>query len=291
MHPGRIISSYSSRVRELLKAAPFKVAPIGERSRFTSALIPDTSAAIAIVYTYNLDALADLSSPARPLATATSEWIAAALRQAILRGEFKEGQPLLQDEVAARFGVSKIPAREALLQLKAEGLVSFYPNRGAIVSELSAGEVTEIYTIRIALETLALRRALPRLARADLVRLEGLIAVMDDERDPVAWSELNWEFHAALYQPCGMPRLIAHIQTLHANVQRYLVVYLAHQAYHEEAQRQHRAILRACRRGNVEAAAEQLAKHLSQAAEKMSHLLQARGANTQLHKLRKSDHQ
>jgi DNA-binding GntR family transcriptional regulator len=115
--------------------------------------------------------LVDLS--ARPPATATSEWIAAALRQAILRGEFKAGQPLLQDEVAARFGVSKIPAREALLQLKAEGLVSFYPNRGATVSELSAGEVNEIYIIRIALETLALRRALPRLAAPILCAWRG----------------------------------------------------------------------------------------------------------------------
>jgi DNA-binding GntR family transcriptional regulator len=171
--------------------------------------------------------LVDLS--ARLPATATSEWIAAALRQAILRGEFKAGQPLLQDEVAARFGVSKIPAREALLQLKAEGLVSFYPNRGATVSELSAGEVNEIYIICIALETPALRHALSHLTRADFVRLEGLIAIMDDERDPLTWSELNWEFHAALYQPCGMPRLMAHIHMLHANVQRYLVGYLASQ--------------------------------------------------------------
>jgi DNA-binding GntR family transcriptional regulator len=234
--------------------------------------------------------LVDLS--ARPPATATSEWIAAALRQAILRGEFKAGQPLLQDEVAARFGVSKIPAREALLQLKAEGLVSFYPNRGATVSELSAGEVNEIYIIRIALETLALRHALSHLTRADFVRLEGLIAIMDDERDPLTWSELNWEFHAALYQPCGMPRLMAHIHMLHANVQRYLVGYLASQDYYGEAQRQHRAILRACRQGDIEAAADQLTEHLAQAAEKMSRLLQAHNAgrtDTQLHTPRKSE--
>ena len=226
-----------------------------------------------IVYTYNLPTLIDLPAPAHPPATATSEWIAAALRQAILRGEFKSGQPLPQDEIAARFGVSKIPAREALLQLKAEGLVRFYPNRGAVVAELSADEVNEIYAIRIALETLALRQALPKLTHADFVRLEGTIAIMDDERDPLRWSELNWEFHAALYQPCGMPRLLAHIRALHVNVQRYLVVYLASQEYHAEAQRQHRAILHTCRQGDVEAAVDQLAGHLAQAAEKMTRLL------------------
>ena len=210
----------------------------------------------------------------RPKAAATSEWIAAALRQAILQGEFKSGQALPQDEVAARFGVSKIPAREALLQLKAEGLVTFYPNRGAVVSELSAEEVDEIYAIRIALETLALRRAIPNMTRADFVRLDGLITIMDDERDALKWSELNWEFHAALYAPCRMPRLLDQIRALHTNVQRYVVIYLTSVDYHTEAQRQHRVILRACQRGNADVAANQLARHLGQAARKMSALLQ-----------------
>lgn len=205
---------------------------------------------------------------------ATSEWIAEALRAAILQGDLRGGQALPQDEVAAQFGVSKIPMREALLQLRAEGLVTFYPNRGAVVSELSAEEVDEIYAMRIALETLALRRAIPGLTRADFVRLDGLITIMDDERAALKWSELNWEFHAALYAPCKMPRLLDQIRALHVNVQRYVVVYLAaSDDYHAEAQRQHRVILKACQRGNADAAAEQLAKHLGQAATKMVKLL------------------
>jgi len=212
-------------------------------------------------------------APPRPRAAATSEWIAGALRSAILQGEYKSGQPLPQDEVAARFGVSKIPMREALLQLRAEGLVTFYPNRGAVVSELSAEEVDEIYAMRIALETLALRRAIPHITKADFVRLEGLITIMDDERAALPWSELNWEFHAALYAPCRMPRLLDEIRALHTNVQRYVVVYLTTTDYHAEAQRQHRVILKACQRGNADAAAEQLAKHLGQAAAKMVKLL------------------
>ncbi|MCS7056032.1 MAG: GntR family transcriptional regulator [Thermoflexales bacterium] len=225
--------------------------------------------------------MTDLTLP-RPTGAVTSEWIAAALRQAILEGEYKSGQPLPQDEVAARFGVSKIPAREALLQLKAEGLVTFYPNRGAVVSELSADEVDEIYAMRVALETLALRRALPNMTRADFVRLDGLITIMDDERDALKWSALNWEFHAALYRPCGMPRLLDVIRTLHGNVQRYVVIYLTSVDYHAEAQRQHRVILRACRRGDADAAADQLAKHLEQAAKKMTVLLKRR-ANEERH--------
>ena len=108
-----------------------------------------------------------LSSPTVPI---TTEAIAGALRNDILHGRFVGNAPLRQDEIAARFGVSKIPVREALQQLKAEGLVTFYPNRGAVVTALSAAEADEIYAMRIALETTALQRSLPHLTIADLVK-------------------------------------------------------------------------------------------------------------------------
>jgi DNA-binding GntR family transcriptional regulator len=199
----------------------------------------------------------------------TAEMIATALRQSILTGELRSGQPLPQDEIAARYGASKIPTREALVRLRAEGLVTLLPNRGAFVSALSADEVDEIYAMRGALESLALRRAIPRMTRSDTVRASGLIEIMDEERDPLAWSGLNWEFHAVLYQPCAMPRLLETVQTLHTNVQRYLVHYLTQVNYHSEAQRQHRLILKLCLTGDADAAAEQLQAHLAQAATKM----------------------
>lgn len=205
----------------------------------------------------------------------TAEWIAAELRREIIRGTLKGGQPLPQDELAARFGVSKIPAREALFQLRAEGLVAFSPNRGAVVASLSADEVEEIYAMRIALETLALRRALPKLTRADFVRLEGLITIMDDEQDPLRWSELNWEFHHLLYAPCKLPRLLETIESLHVNVQRYVIAYLSNFNYHVEAQQQHRSILQACQQGDAEQAVALLAAHLQQASDKMCSLLVA----------------
>src|SRR5688572_16537325 len=105
------------------------------------------------------------SNPSRLVA---NESIADSLRGDILRGKLPSGQALKQDEIAAQFGVSKIPVREALFQLKAEGLVNFYPNRGAFVSELSAVEVDEIYFMRIALETAVLARAIPDLTVAHL---------------------------------------------------------------------------------------------------------------------------
>ena len=186
--------------------------------------------------------------------TNTAELIADALRADILQGRLKSSQPLRQDDIAAKFGVSKIPVREALYQLKAEGLVTFIPNRGATVSELSIQEVDEIYTMRIALETTALHRALPQLTIADLTRAEAILTAIDDEQNVARWSELNWEFHTTLYAPADLPRLLDWVHTLHVNVARYLVIYLAGLDYQTASQQEHRTIVSACRQGDIETA-------------------------------------
>ena len=91
----------------------------------------------------------------------TPEFVREELRRAISQGEFAPGVQLRQDELAERFGTSRIPVREALRQLEAEGFVTLLPNRGAVVSDLSIDEVIELLEIRIALECHALRLAIP----------------------------------------------------------------------------------------------------------------------------------
>src|SRR4051794_17273624 len=78
--------------------------------------------------------------------------VAGNLRERILDGDFKAGSPLRQDALASEFGVSRIPIREALMQLEAEGLVKIHPHRGAIISELSTEEVQELFALRALLE-------------------------------------------------------------------------------------------------------------------------------------------
>ncbi len=180
--------------------------------------------------------------------------IADALRTDILHGRLQAGQPLRQDEIAVRFGVSKIPVREALVQLKAEGLVDFYPNRGAFVSELSAAEAEEIYIMRIALEKEILARAIPHLTVSHFKQAGDLLAAIDREKNIAKWGELNWEFHATLYTPAVLPRVMETLQMLHANIARYLVLYLAGMDYQKKSQREHRALLKACREGEIETA-------------------------------------
>ena len=201
-----------------------------------------------------------------PNSASTGDWIAKSLRADIMQGRLKSEEPLRQDEIAARFGVSKIPVREALSQLKAEGLVDFFPNRGAIVSKLSPAEVDEIYIMRIALETTALRRAIPHLTVANLTQAEEMLNVIDQEQDVAQWGEFNWEFHATLYYPANLPRLMGWIKTLHINVARYLVIYLAGMDYQKASQNEHREILGACRHGDIETAIAHLTQHLQSAS-------------------------
>ena len=199
----------------------------------------------------------------------TPDLIANALRNAILQGRYKANQPLRQDRIARELGVSKIPLREALVQLKAEGLVSFMPNRGAVVTELSAKEVDEIFTMRIALETKALERAIPNLNPADFIRAKSVLEILEKEEDRTQWSELNWEFHATLYQASQMPRLLNTIETLHNNVTRYLIIYLDRLSAQDISQKEHLAIFNACLKRNIDAATKQLTNHLRKASKRL----------------------
>jgi DNA-binding GntR family transcriptional regulator len=199
----------------------------------------------------------------------TPEYIAHALRSAILQGRYKANQPLRQDLLADELGVSKVPVREALVQLKAEGLVTFLPNRGAVVTELSAGEVDEIFTMRNALETTALERAIPNLQSSDFIRARGVLEILDEEETPTQWSELNWEFHATLYQASGLPRLLAAIHTLHNNVARYLIIYLDRLSAQDLSQQEHWAIFRACKSRDIDTANRLLTAHLRKASERV----------------------
>lgn len=203
----------------------------------------------------------------------TPEMITQALRTAILQGRYRGGEPLRQDHIAAELGTSKIPVREALVQLRAEGLITFAPNRGAVVSKLSADEVDEITTMRIALETQALARAIPNLRPADLIRAQGVLEIIDSEDDQTRWSELNWEFHATLYQAAGMPRLLGTIEVLHNNVARYLVIYLNSLEAQPASQKEHWGILESVKRQKTAESVDRLRRHLGRAADRLAAFL------------------
>lgn len=184
------------------------------------------------------------------------------LREAIISGELASGAKLSQDELAARFGTSRIPVREALRQLEAEGLVTLYPNRGAVVATLSLADVLEIIEIRIALECRALQLAIPNMIEDDLDAAEEILKRYDTEPEPANWSEMNWRFHEALYSPCNLPRLLALIEANIGHMKRFMRVQISKTIGRDLPQQDHHNILNACREGDIEKAVKLLEKHL-----------------------------
>lgn len=210
-----------------------------------------------------------LSVDIRQGVQSTADVIAQALREAILRGDLEGGQPLRQEELAEQFGVSRIPIREALQQLDADGLVVFAPNRGATVSLLSRTEVQEIYDIRVGLETTAIRLAMPYLTPAILEQAANILTAIDQTAEVAKWSELNWAFHSTLYAPANRPRLLALIKMMHDNVSRYLRIYLSLMNFQSRSQEEHRLILAACQEQDIQAATQILTQHLEGASERL----------------------
>ncbi len=192
----------------------------------------------------------------------TQNMVASGLRDAILSGVLDGGQPLRQAEIAESFGVSRSPVREALRQLEGEGMVSFIPHRGAVVSEISHHEVEEITEIRVALETMAMRKAIPFLEEEDLERANEVLHRIDREEDLIVyWSDLNWRFHATLFAPAESPRLLALIKTQHDAFERYIRMHLALSDY-ENPQKEHYKLLDLCHKGDTDAVLNLLAKHI-----------------------------
>lgn len=187
------------------------------------------------------------------------------LREKILRGDYPEGVPLRQDALASELGVSRIPVREALRQLEVEGLVTFSPHVGAVVSTLSLGEIVELFDVRALLEVDVLRRAIPRMTTADLERAAEILDAYElafQAGDVGAWGVLNWRFHSTLLGAADRPLTMNLLQTLHNQSDRYTRLQLSLTHGESRANEEHRAILQAVRDGDVAAACTVLHDHV-----------------------------
>jgi DNA-binding GntR family transcriptional regulator len=189
------------------------------------------------------------------------------LRDEIVRGDFVPGQYLRLEEIAARYDVSTMPVREALRDLEAEGLVTIFPHRGAIVTELSADELQDIYDIRVILEEMATRLAVPRMTEATLAELTSLLKQMENHVGDVATAvKLNHQFHLALYAASGRRHLCELNRMLRYRAQHYLHLFSVEVEAGQlpQTQEEHRAILEACKRGDAEQAAIIMHNHVAQ---------------------------
>ncbi len=192
----------------------------------------------------------------------THELVVERLRQMILTGELASGSRLVQSDLAQAMEVSTTPVREALRDLATEGLVRFDPHRGAVVPELSFDEFKEIYEFRMALEPMAIRKAVKSVTPELLRRLDELHNRMLVETNPATWVQLNRDFHMSIYEAAVSPRVAAIIRSLQDASVMYVGVALGARGLLSEANEGHEAILAAVAAGDPDAAAEATLSHL-----------------------------
>jgi DNA-binding GntR family transcriptional regulator len=187
--------------------------------------------------------------------------ISKVLADRIISGAIEPGARLRQDHIAEEFQTSHVPVREAFRRLEAQGLAISEPRRGVRVASFDLGEVKEVAEMRAALEVLALRHAAPHLTSAILDLAEEATKAGDKSRDVRSWEEANRIFHRLILAPCGMPRLLATIDDLHAASARFLFAAWRSE-WETRTDQDHRAILSALRQGNTDSAAATLGRHV-----------------------------
>jgi DNA-binding GntR family transcriptional regulator len=230
----------------------------------------------------DVETASDFAIPRQSLTSAVAD----KLRDQIIRGEIPEGAQLRQDAIATQYHVSRIPVREALRQLDAEGLISIVPNRGAIVPALSPDDIRELFSIRALLEPEVLKLSIPHLKAEDLSQAEAVLAKYVSElkrEDHVsAWGRLNWQFHSILYSRANQPRFMAIIRNVNNSGERYtrLQLYLTHGM--KRANEEHHQILDFCRQRDVTAACKLLRQHIQYAGESLRKVLEERRVASEL---------
>lgn len=206
--------------------------------------------------------LSETSLPDLGGAPTSSDVIAKHIRKAIVEGSIKEGEPIRQDEIGALFNVSKIPVREALKRLEAEGLVEFRRNRGVFVTQLSEPEIEEIFEVRAILESAAIKQSVPRMTDATFERAFRHYQEFLENKDTANWSALNWKFHSSLYEDAGKTFLMQQIRAVNDRIERYLRVQLTLADGKQKSDDEHLAILHACKVGDGAKAAALTYDHI-----------------------------
>lgn len=183
------------------------------------------------------------------------------VRQKILSGDLPAGSVLRQDAIAADYTVSRIPVREALRQLEAEGLVTFYAHRGAVVSSLSPEELNELFELRALIEPELLRKAAPNLTQRDLKQAERFLISSWKMTSPDRIIPA-WDFYATLYTPAGKPKNLDLVRSLHNQTNRYWITIADGQSERDGSRNRREAVLAALRAGDVDGASDLLRLHL-----------------------------
>jgi DNA-binding GntR family transcriptional regulator len=188
----------------------------------------------------------------------------------IIKGEYQPGQRLKEEEISARLDISRPPVREAFKFLEAEGLVIRKPRRGVFVSEMTAKDVWEAYTLKATLYEMATELALDNISRTQLVELESFVKKMEDcvFAEPVnllGYQEYHQEFHDRILLISGNERLKKISDSIHLQVCRFSYKSLQDKAHLHASIRYHRRIIDALKKKNKSSACKLMKDHVLEA--------------------------
>jgi DNA-binding GntR family transcriptional regulator len=207
--------------------------------------------------------LEQLISASRAQFRTVEELVASVIRNAIASGLFEPGEHLSQDRLAKLFDVSRMPIRSVLRQLESEGLVELHAHRGATVRSLSQEEISDLYEMRILVETFALRKTVAAIAESELAELTKLAERLETVAAEEGWLEARRRFYRTLYSIGNTPRVVSTIMQFRAEVTRYTSALADIRAH------THRDLLERVRLRDPDLAAAWLESHLREVAREL----------------------
>jgi DNA-binding GntR family transcriptional regulator len=195
--------------------------------------------------------LQQFSSPSKPIEFGNVyDAVVDRIREMILSGQFKPGDWLRQDELAASFGVSTMPVREAMRQLQAEGLVIFHPRRGATVASITVSDYEEIYRIREELEVLACEWAGQNFARVPVAQLKQLLEEIEsaEVRNEEAHRRMQLvrDFFFSIFEASEKDHLLRPLSSLWDLSQHYRRFFSSLSEFFPQRLENYRRVYRAC---------------------------------------------
>lgn len=210
------------------------------------------------------------------------EMIASDLRERILSGDMAEGDLIRQEALAEEYEVSRMPIREALKRLSAEGLVQWSNNRSGTVTKHSLEEIGEMFDLRKLIEVDLFRRAIPLMTAADFATCSDILRLMEtsyDEDDVGKWGALNHTYHTALYEAAGRGLTRELLDRISIQTDRYVRMHLSVMKQREPAKEEHRSLLDCAQSGNIDKGCALLADHIQRTKEQLLSLVAANRAS------------
>ncbi len=198
------------------------------------------------------------------------------LRQAILRGELKPGERLMEIQLANKLGVSRTPIREAIRKLELEGLVLMIPRKGAEVAEITEKNMLDVLEVRRALEELAVKLACERITEEEIQELKDAADAFQkilSEKDITKIAEADEAFHDVIFKSTGNDRLIQLLNSLREQMYRYRLEYLKREEYHPQLLEEHQQIIDRITRKDQSEAAELIDRHIGNQVDVMLEMI------------------